>query len=68
MALAYDPNRRSSRTHKRVVRKGNERFDVDGVELDPEDRRPKGSKQHDDDSRILRELPPHWGIFSERNK
>ncbi|MCO6558844.1 MAG: hypothetical protein J6575_05415 [Bifidobacterium sp.] len=68
MAQAYDPNRRSSRAHKRVVRQGNERFDVDGVELDPEDRRPKGSKLHDDDSRILRELPPHWGIFSERDK
>ncbi|WEV52671.1 hypothetical protein [Bifidobacterium sp. ESL0704] len=68
MAAAYDPNRRSSRVHRRVVRKGSERFDVDGVEPDPSDRRPRGSKQQDDDSRILRELPPHWGIFSERSQ
>ncbi|WEV70132.1 hypothetical protein OZX73_07215 [Bifidobacterium sp. ESL0775] len=66
--MAYDPHRRSPRVHKRVVRKGNERFDVDGVEPDPSDRRPQGSKQRDDDNRILRELPPHWGIFSERDK
>lgn len=68
MADAYNPNRRSSRTHRRVVREGNERFDVDGEELDPSDRRPKGRKQDDDDKRILSELPPHWGIFSERDK
>lgn len=33
----YNPNRRCSRTHNRVVRKGSELFDADGVKLEPSD-------------------------------
>ncbi|SCC79854.1 hypothetical protein GA0061077_0858 [Bifidobacterium commune] len=65
--MAYDSQRRSPRGHKRVVRAGAERFDIDGVEVDASDSDVRSSKQSEDDSRILRELPPHWGIFSERD-
>jgi hypothetical protein len=68
--MAYNSQRRSPRGYKRVVRAGSERFDVDGVglEVDGSDSDVPGSKQSEDDSRILRELPPHWGIFSERDR
>lgn len=52
------------RRHRRVVRKGTEYFDADGVKEEPSDMRPKGAKDADDDNRILGELPPHWGVFS----
>ncbi|OZG52515.1 hypothetical protein PSRA_0247 [Pseudoscardovia radai] len=56
------------RRHPRVVRRGTEWFDADGVKLDPEDLRSEESKDRDDDRRILDELPPHWGVFSERKQ
>ncbi|MDF7663415.1 hypothetical protein PT282_01795 [Bifidobacterium sp. ESL0763] len=68
----YDPTRRSARRHHRVTREGSERFDVDEADLGltgVEESGVEGSKDarsRDDDARILRELPPHWGIFSER--
>jgi hypothetical protein len=56
----------AKREHKRVIRVGTEKFDADGVKLDPEDAQTRDEKSHDDDDRILSELPPHWGIFQER--
>lgn len=53
----------AKRAHRRVVRKGTEKFDAGGVKIDPEDERPEQVKSKDDDERILRELPPHWGKF-----
>lgn len=51
------------RVHKRVVRKGTEKFDADGVKREMADEVPEQTKQHNDDVRILSELPPHWGVF-----
>lgn len=68
----YDPTRRSARRHKRVTREGSERFDVDDADLGLSNLETQAhgesrvAKARDDDARILRELPPHWGIFSER--
>lgn len=64
--MVYDSQRRSPRGHKRAVRAGTERLDIDGVEVDASCNDVHSSKQSEDDSRILRELPPHWGMFSER--
>jgi hypothetical protein len=46
--------------------KGTERFDADGVKLEPGDRQTDQQRQSDDDKRILGELPPHWAVFNER--
>ncbi|RSX55007.1 hypothetical protein D2E26_1061 [Bifidobacterium dolichotidis] len=62
----YDPTRRTSRKHRRVVRQGTELFDADGVKLEPSDIMTKRQREADDDRRILGELPPHWAVFSER--
>lgn len=51
------------RRHRRVVRPGKERFDVDGTEEDPQDRVCKQDRLDEEDRRILSELPPHWGLF-----
>ena len=64
----YNPNRRCSRTHNRVVRKGSELFDADGVNLEPSDFQTLDQRSKDDDNRILGELPPHWAVFSERGR
>lgn len=64
----YNPNRRCSRTHNRVVRKGSELFDADGVKLGPSDFQTLDQRSKDDDNRILGELPPHWAVFSERGR
>lgn len=64
----YDPNRRSPRRSVRVVREGSELFDADGVKLEPSDELTKEQRNKDDDNRILGELPPHWGVFSERGR
>lgn len=55
----------AKRQHRRVVRLGTEKFNVDGDEqdFDPEDAFARQHKDLDDDARILRELPPHWGTF-----
>ncbi|MCH4175593.1 MAG: hypothetical protein LKF41_07020 [Bifidobacterium sp.] len=52
------------RIHHRVVRKGTERFDADGVKEEAADMTTKSAQDADDDQRILGELPPHWGVFS----
>ncbi|AKV55889.1 hypothetical protein BACT_0195 [Bifidobacterium actinocoloniiforme DSM 22766] len=57
---------RKPRAHRRVVRRGTERFEGDGLDdnrLDGREPEAPGSKQADDDRRILGELPPHWGMF-----
>lgn len=60
----YQVHKRSPRVHRRVVLKGTERFDADGVKLEAGDMQTKKAKNADDDARILGELPPHWGVFS----
>ena len=64
---AYYPFRRKPRAHTRVVRAGSEHFDADGVKLEPGDMRTESQREADDDRRILTELPPHWGVFTERD-
>ncbi|MCI1831591.1 MAG: hypothetical protein LKI88_02420 [Bifidobacterium sp.] len=64
--MAYDPHRRTPRTHRRIVRRGSEDFDAEGVKEEQGDRLTDGERSAQDDRRILGELPPHWGIFSER--
>lgn len=56
----------TKRQHRRVVRKGTERFDADGVKLDPSDERTAAQRDADDDARILGELPPHWAVFNDK--
>nr|WP_291533432.1 hypothetical protein [Bifidobacterium sp. UBA6881] len=65
---AYSATRRTARKHKRVVRQGTELFDADGVKLEPSDVLTERQREADDDKRILGELPPHWGVFSERGR
>lgn len=60
------PQPRKRRAHKRVVRKGTEWFDADGVKLEPSDEQTAAQRAADDDQRILSELPPHWAVFNER--
>lgn len=62
----YCASRRTPRKHKRVGRQGTELFDADGVKLEPSDVLTDRQRAADDDKRILTELPPHWGVFSER--
>ena len=64
----YCTSRRTPRKHKRVVRQGTELFDADGVKLEPSDVLTDRQRAADDDKRILTELPPHWGVFSERGQ
>jgi hypothetical protein len=52
--------------NKRVIRHGTEKFDADGVKLEPSDKRSEQQRDADDDNRILGELPPHWAIFTEK--
>lgn len=61
---AYDPSRRSSRKARRVVRKGSELFGVEGDDRELMDSVPLTSREEDDDTRILSELPPHWFIHN----
>ena len=63
----YSATRRTPRKHKRVVMKGTEQFDADGVKLEPGDMQTDQQRQSDDDKRILGELPPHWAVFNERH-
>ncbi len=65
---AYSSTRRTARKHKRVVRQGTELFDADGVKLEPSDVLTARQREAEDDKRILNELPPHWGVFSERGR
>lgn len=61
----YSPERRTPRRHRRVVRRGTELFDADGVKLEPGDMQTERQREADDDRRILGELPPHWAVFNE---
>ena len=62
----YSATRRTPRKHKRVVMKGTEQFDADGVKLEPGDMQTDQQRQSDDDKRILGELPPLGGFFTAR--
>ena len=48
----YSATRRTARKHK----------------LEPSDVLTERQRNADDDKRILGELPPHWGVFSERER
>jgi hypothetical protein len=61
------PQRRRGR-HHRVVRQGTEWFEADGTVIDPQDQQTEAARERDDDARILTELPPHWGVYSERRQ
>ena len=61
----YSATRRTPRKHKRVVMKGTEQFDADGVKLEPGDMQTDQQRQSDDDKRILGELPPIGAVFTE---
>ena len=63
MSAEYSAERRTPRRHKRVVRQGTERFDADGVKLEPGDMQTERQRAADDDNRILGELPLHWAVF-----
>ena len=63
MSAEYSAERRTPRRHKRVVRQGTERFDADGVKLEPGDMQTERQRAADDDQRSLGELPPHWAVF-----
>ena len=60
----YSATRRTPRKHKRVVMKGTEQFDADGVKLEPGDMQTDQQRQSDDDKRILGELPPFWSFLT----
>ena len=62
----YSASRRTRREHKRVVFHGTERFDADGVKLEPGDMRTEQQREADDEKRILCELPPHWAFFNDK--
>ncbi len=49
------PEERPRRKHRRVVRVGTETTDVSGL---PKDER---APRTDNDDRLLRDVPPHWG-------
>ncbi|PLS32024.1 hypothetical protein Uis1B_0116 [Bifidobacterium margollesii] len=67
---------RRRRPHRRVVFRGTERFDADGLfgddgvadSTDPEVLDERLRKSADDDSRILNELPPHWAKFDAEGR
>ena len=65
---SYDAHRRTPRRHHRVTMKGTERFDADGVKLEPSDVQTREQRDADDEQRILGELPPHWAVFNERGR
>ncbi|OZG58766.1 hypothetical protein BTIS_0487 [Bifidobacterium tissieri] len=65
--------RSGRRKHRRVVFKGTERFDADGLfdaesSADPDELRERANKSSDDDQRILTELPPHWAKFDAEGR
>ncbi len=62
----YSATRRTPRKHKRVVMKGTEQFDADGVKLEPGDMQTDQQRQSDDDNRILGERPPLGAVFTAR--
>ena len=62
----YSATRRTPRKHKRVVMKGTEQFDADGVKLEPGDMQTDQQRQSDDDKRIHGEVAPIWGFFKAR--
>ena len=66
MVESENPGR--PRRHRRVVRKGTERFDADRAFMDSLDRQSAGDRRSEDDRRILDELPPHWGLFPAERK
>ena len=55
----YSATRRTPRKHKRVVMKGTEQFDADGVKLEPGDMQTDQQRQNASSANCL-----HTGLFS----
>ena len=62
----YSATRRTPRKHKRVVMKGTEQFDADGVKLEPGDMQTDQQRQSDDQQRIPGHRPPHGAVLTAR--
>ena len=60
----YSATRRTPRKHKRVVMKGTEQFDADGVKLEPGDMQTDQQRQSDDDNRIRAQRPPRGAFLN----
>ena len=60
-AAAGVAGKRRRRAHRRVIRRGTELFDVEGDDTAIWEQ--NRNEAADDNARILRELPPHWGVF-----
>lgn len=59
----YSATRRTPRKHKRVVMKGTEQFDADGVKLEPGDMRPTNNGNPTTTNASSANWPPHWAGF-----
>ena len=62
----YSATRRTPRKHKRVVMKGTEQFDADGVKLEPGDMQTDQQRQSDHHKPSLGQLPPHGAFLNAR--
>ena len=62
----YSATRRTPRKHKRVVMKGTEQFDADGVKLEPGDMQTDQQRHSADHNRTRGERPPHWAVLTAR--
>ena len=60
----YSATRRTPRKHKRVVMKGTEQFDADGVKLEPGDMQTDQQRQSDDENRTRGYRPPLGAFFT----
>ena len=75
----YNAERRTTRTHQRVVMQGTERFEADSRDLAPDPCAPDLDTDDDESTvvidddipdqadPILQELPPHWGEFNQHD-
>ena len=62
----YSATRRTPRKHKRVVMKGTEQFDADGVKLEPGDMQTDQQRHPAHHNPSRGDVPPHGPVFTER--
>ena len=62
----YSATRRTPRKHKRVVMKGTEQFDADGVKLEPGDMQTDQQRQSDDHKRLPGQRRPLGAFLTAR--
>ena len=62
----YSATRRTPRKHKRVVMKGTEQFDADGVKLEPGDMQTDQQRQSPPQNRRRRDRPPPGPVLTPR--